>query len=213
MGLPNEGVLKAKILHYDNKAKEREFEVNDKVYLFCPARKPGRCQKFRSFWQGPFIVVHKLSDLNYKIVYKQGRGFVVYVKRLKKSFDQTPWSFENTRHSRKTRLLDAEVLCGDSEIQSRPIATSEEREPQVGEAHALEEERLQLDQDRQVHENVETPVADGDRSRRIPDSSVQDPDYEPSNSPRSRRQLTTTPIAPPVTISRARLQLQENPPV
>ena len=26
---------------YDKKAKEKKFEVNNKVYLFCPARKPG----------------------------------------------------------------------------------------------------------------------------------------------------------------------------
>jgi len=56
--------------YYDKKAKERNFKVNDKVCLFCPARKPGRCHKFRSFWQGPFIVVQKLSDLNYIIVNK-----------------------------------------------------------------------------------------------------------------------------------------------
>ena len=56
---------------YDKKSKERKFEVNDKVYLFFPARKPGKCHKFRSFWQGPFIVVQKLSDLNYKIVNKK----------------------------------------------------------------------------------------------------------------------------------------------
>jgi hypothetical protein len=81
-------------------------------------------------------------------VNKQGREFVVHINRLKKSYDQTPWSFENTHHPRKkTRLLDAETLGGDVEIQLRPIVTSEEREPQVGEAHALEEERLQLDQD------------------------------------------------------------------
>ena len=43
----------------DKKAKERKSEVHVKVYLFCPARKPGRCHKFRSFWQGPFIVVQK----------------------------------------------------------------------------------------------------------------------------------------------------------
>ena len=92
-------------------------------------------------------------------------------------------------------------------IQSRPNVTSEEREPQVGEEHALEEERLQLDQDPQVHENIGTPVADGVR-RQIPDSSLQDPDYKPSNSPRSRRELATTPIASPVTRSRNRLQLQ-----
>jgi hypothetical protein len=61
----------------------------------------------------------------------------------------------------------------------------------------LEEKRLQLDQDPQVRENVGTPVADGDRRRQIPDSSVQDPDYKTSNSPRFRRELATTPIAPP----------------
>ena len=144
---------------------------------------------------------------------KQRKEFVVHINRLKKSYDQTPWSFENTLHpKKKTRLLDAETLDGDVVIQSRPIVTSEEREPQVGEEHALEEERLQLDQDPQVHENVGTPVADGDRSRQIPDSSVQDPNYKPSYSPRSRRELATTPIAPPVTRSRARLQLQENQP-
>jgi len=32
--------------YYDKKAKERKFEVHDKVYLFCPAREPGRCHKF-----------------------------------------------------------------------------------------------------------------------------------------------------------------------
>jgi hypothetical protein len=53
---------------------------------------------------------------------------VVHINRLKKSFDQTPWNFENTCHPRKkTRLLDAETLGGDLEIQSRPIVTSEER--------------------------------------------------------------------------------------
>ena len=137
-----------------------------------------------------------------------------HINRLKKSYDQTLWGFENTRHPRKkTRLLDAETLDGDVVIQWRPIVTNEERKPQVVEAQALEEERLQLDQDPKLHEYIGTPVADGDRSRQIPDSSVQDPDYKPSNSPRSRTELATTPIAPPVTRSRARLQLQENPPV
>jgi hypothetical protein len=97
-------------------------------------------------------------------------------------------------------------------IESRPVVTSEERKLQVVKAHALEEEQLQLDQDPQVHENVETPVADGDR-RQISDSSGQDPDYKPSNSPCSRRELATTPIAPPITRRHARLQLLENPPV
>jgi hypothetical protein len=87
--------------YYYKKAKERKCEVDDKVYLFCPARKPGRCHKFRSFRQEPFIVVQKLSDLNYKIVNKKGKELVVHINHLKKSYHQTPWSFENTCHPRK----------------------------------------------------------------------------------------------------------------
>jgi hypothetical protein len=63
-------------VYYDKKATERKFGVNDKVYLFCPAKKPGKCQKFRSYWQGPCIIVQKLSDLNYKIMDKKGKEFV-----------------------------------------------------------------------------------------------------------------------------------------
>jgi hypothetical protein len=77
-------------VYYEKKAKERKFESNDKVYLFCPARKQGGCHKCRSFWQEPFIVVQKLSDLNYKVVDKTGKEFVVHINRLKRSYNQTP---------------------------------------------------------------------------------------------------------------------------
>jgi len=155
--------------------------------------------------------VQKLSDLNYKIVNKNGKEFVVHINRLKKSYDQTPWSFENARRPRqKTRQLDTEEnLDENAEIQSRPIATGFEREPQVIETQALVEEQERLDQDPQVPENVENPDADRDRRRQMPYPSAQDPDYEHPSSPRSRRELATTPIAPPVTRSRARLQLQK----
>jgi hypothetical protein len=126
------------------------------------------------------------SDLNYKIVDKKGKEFVVHIYRLKKSYDQTPWSFENARRSRqKTRQLDTETLDGNVEIQSRPIATGDEREPQVVETQALNEKQLQLEQDPQVPGNVETPDANKN-TRQTPDSSMQDPDYEPLDSPRSR---------------------------
>ena len=120
-------------VYYDKKAKERKFEFNNKVYLFCPARKPVKCHKFRSFWQGPFIVVQKLSDLCYKLVDKKGKEFVVHINRLKKSYDETPWSFENARRPRqKTRQPDTEETLDENvEIQSWPIATGYERKPQV----------------------------------------------------------------------------------
>ena len=35
------------------KAKIRTFELNEILYLFTPAIKPGQCKKFRKFWSGP----------------------------------------------------------------------------------------------------------------------------------------------------------------
>jgi hypothetical protein len=128
--------------------------------------------KFRSFWRGPFIVVQKLSNLSYKIVNKKGNEFVVQIDRLKKSYDETPWSFENARRpNQNTRQLNTETLDEAVIIQSRPIATDYEREPQVVEIQALEEEPVQLNQSPQLPGNIETPVADRNR-RKTPDSSV-----------------------------------------
>jgi hypothetical protein len=194
-----------KKVDYDKKAKERKFEVNDKVHLFCPAKKPGKCQKFRSYWRGPYIIVQKLSDLNYKIMDKKGKEFVVHVNRLKKSYDPTPWNIETVRRPRqKVTPPDTESSEEIKVIQSRLMVNSEERDPQVAEPQTVEKEPLQLDQ------IAETPVVDRNVGRRAPDSSVQDPDFAHSNSPHTRRELAATPVAPPVTRSRARLQLQEN---
>ena len=62
--------------------------------------------------------MQKWSDLNYKIVDKKGKEFVVHINRLKKSYNQTPWSFENARRPRqKTRQLDTqETLDENAEI-------------------------------------------------------------------------------------------------
>jgi hypothetical protein len=195
-------------VYYDKKAKERKFEVYDEVYLFCPAKKPGKCQKFRSYWRGPYIIVQKLSDLNYKIMEKKGNEFVVHVNRLKKSYDPTPWNIETVRCPRpKVTPPDPESSEEIEVIQSRPMVNSEERDPRVDEPQTVEEEPLQLDQ------IAETAGVGRNMGRRTPDSSVQDPDFAPSNSPHARRELAATPIAPRATRSRAKLQLQENLPV
>lgn len=129
---------------------------------------------------------------------KKGKEFVVHVNRLKKSYDQTPWNLETVRRPKqKVTPPDTESSEEIVVIQSRPMVTSDE--PQ-----AVEEEPLQLGQ------MIETPVVDRNVGRQTPDSSMQDPDFIPSDSPHTRRELEATPIAPPVTRSRARLQLQEN---
>jgi len=72
---------------YDRKAKLRSFQVEDIVYLYNPARMPGKCFKFHKFWTGPFKITAKLSDLNYEIVSMNHKKQVVHVNRLKKAYD------------------------------------------------------------------------------------------------------------------------------
>jgi hypothetical protein len=113
--------------YYDRKVKERNFEVDDKVYLFCPGKEPGRCQKFRKFWRRPYRIVEKFSELNYKIVDVTGKAQTVHVNRLEKSYDQRPWKQETTtRVKRKGNQTIAEDQDGQEiEVQSRPIVTED----------------------------------------------------------------------------------------
>jgi len=55
---------------YDRKTKQRKFEVNDLVYLYSPAMKPGLSRKFRKPWTRLYKITKKISDVNYKIVNK-----------------------------------------------------------------------------------------------------------------------------------------------
>jgi len=61
------------------------FEVNDLVYLFTPATKPGLTRKFRKPWKGPYQITKKISDLNYELVDQRNMKSVVHVNRLKKA--------------------------------------------------------------------------------------------------------------------------------
>jgi hypothetical protein len=106
---------------------------------------------------------------------------------------------------------DTDTLDGNVVIESRAVATGDEGKPQNVEPQAMQEDPLQSDQNPQILGNSETPFVDRNMRRQTPNSSVQDPDHKNSNSLHSRRKLAATPIAPPVTRSRAKLQLQENP--
>jgi len=73
------------------KRQSRSFNVGDIVYLYNPARKPGKCFKFHKFWTGPFQVTAKLSELNYEIVSMSHKKQVVHISRLKLVYDTEIW--------------------------------------------------------------------------------------------------------------------------
>ena len=76
-------------IQYDKRAKFRKFEVGDTVYVTDEAihsrrMKDGMSRKFAQFWRGPYLVVQKLSDVNFKIKkIEDNKVEIVHVNRLK----------------------------------------------------------------------------------------------------------------------------------
>jgi hypothetical protein len=152
--------------------------------------------------------VEKVSDLNYKIVDMTGKEQTVHVSRLKIPYDQRPWKQETTtRVKHKRNQTIAEDQNGQEiEVQSRPIVTEDKKG-----AQRVEQELQSLI----PAAGADTPSVDRETQDIYPDSTLRDPNYTPSRSPQSRRELAATPQAPPVTRSRARLQQlrdMNNPP-
>jgi hypothetical protein len=69
---------------YDLKVAGTRFSVGDRVWLFIPVTKKGRSKKFGSFWRGPYTVIDKVNDCNYRIqLIGTSRTLIVHRNRLK----------------------------------------------------------------------------------------------------------------------------------
>jgi transposase InsO family protein len=72
---------------YDKKAaKVIKFEVGQKVWYYRPKRVPKLSPKLTKFWEGPYTVIDRISDILYRIGLNSRRGFktvIVHVDKLK----------------------------------------------------------------------------------------------------------------------------------
>ena len=78
--------------YYDRRVAGQEIKVGDRVYLHVPAMKTGRTKKLHSPWQGPHLVVKKISDVTFRIedVQNRRKRRVVHFNRLKLCQDPQP---------------------------------------------------------------------------------------------------------------------------
>ena len=82
-------------LQYDAKAIAQEvFEPGTKVWLYNPKRRKGICPKLASDWEGPFVIVNRLSDVTYRIK-GDGRSKpkIVHFNRLWKMHEATNFTW------------------------------------------------------------------------------------------------------------------------
>lgn len=68
--------------YYDKTARQKEFNEGDLVLLYDPSVKRGRSKKLKRPWLGPYKIISKQNEVNYKI--KKGRKeYITHVNRLK----------------------------------------------------------------------------------------------------------------------------------
>ena len=185
---------------YDRKVKLRSFQLEDIVYFYNPARKPGKCFKFHKFWTGPFKITAKLSDLNYEIVSTNHKKQILHENRLKKAYDPEIWKPKQEPEAPKKRInkrfpksenQDEE----DIRVGSFPLLEIKPQETGV-------EPRTPPSQDPDTPESAQQRVD-------TPLSERRDPNYEPPSTPRSRRELRDARPEPPLTRARTGAQTQD----
>ena len=73
--------------YHDNKLFWEKFSEGDEVYVFFRRNYVGRSPKFTYYWQGPYVVLEKYSDLTYKVKHMMtGYQKVVHVDRMKRKY-------------------------------------------------------------------------------------------------------------------------------
>lgn len=75
---------KSQARYYDRGKALTPFKVGDVVLMYNPVSKRGKSRKFRTYWDGPFVITHKLSELVYKISKgRRARSKLVHLNKLK----------------------------------------------------------------------------------------------------------------------------------
>lgn len=132
--------------YHDQKLSWQKFKPDDQVYVYFPIRKVGRSPKFTSYWQGPFKVLRKLTDLTYKVDCGQrGKPQVVHVDRLRLKRDQV--------------LREEVVEEASSQVETNQSATSNVK------ADVISDEGSETDE---VDNDVNLGATGGSRIRRQP---------------------------------------------
>jgi len=184
---------------YGRKAKLKSFQSEDIVYLYNPARKPGKCFKFHKFWTGPFKITAKLSDLNYEIISMNHKKQIVHLNRLKKAYDPEIWKSKHEREAPKKRI---NKRFPKSENQ-------EEEDIRIGSFPPLEiRQETGVEPGTTPSQDPDTPESAQQRVD-TPLSECRDQNYEPPNTRRSRRELRDARPEPWLTRARTRAQTQD----
>jgi hypothetical protein len=119
--------------YYDKGTRLVTFQPGEMVYLREMKKGKQTCSKFRVKWKGPFEVISRLSDQNYRIKLSKGKEIVVNINKMKKCHSQSrrsrrgpPQAHDSGRDSDETEGDEPDICEEDRTtfITGRPIALS-----------------------------------------------------------------------------------------
>lgn len=85
-------IEKTKLL-YDRNVRPAEYQAGDKVWVLCAEQRKGMSRKLLKMWKGPYEVVEKLNERNYRlqtIRQKRRKRLTVHLNRLKRCYASEP---------------------------------------------------------------------------------------------------------------------------
>ena len=107
--------------YHDNKFIWEKFSEGDKVYVFFHRNYVDRSPKFTYYWQGPYVVLEKYSDLTCKVKHSMtGYQKVVHVDRMKRKYSRDE-TVEAIRES-----IEREVQAEETVEPSTDLEEAEE---------------------------------------------------------------------------------------
>lgn len=71
--------------HQDKNAREPDFSIRDRVWIYLPVTKPGLTSKLIHPWNGPHRVIEKTSPVNFKVEScdNKKRQQIIHANRMK----------------------------------------------------------------------------------------------------------------------------------
>ena len=100
----------------------KNYNLGDAVYLYNPSRKKGVSPKLQSFWEGPYLIIEKLSDLVYKIQSApSAKTRIIHHDRLKPCFEKVDsWLKNETLPVNDDALVKQPLSNPDISIDFQP---------------------------------------------------------------------------------------------
>ncbi len=100
--------------NYDQKAQAGGYKEGEAVWLHNPKKKKGISPKLQRPWEGPYVVLKRLSDVTFRI--QKGPKTtprVVHYNRLKKYFGENPptWMKFSGDGERQNKSTHQEKIC------------------------------------------------------------------------------------------------------